>query len=88
MEKKQPTPATSTYGYENQKNLGAMQGIDPNYSYVTGEFDNGDYNWKDIYKSFKDNYDPARKAVKKTREKGVSAEAPPVQDSEVGDPDQ
>ena len=84
MEKKKPQGAASTYGYQE----GGMTGMDEEYSYQTGEFDSGDYSWKDIYKSFKNNYDPARKAQKKSREKGVSAEAPPVKDSEVGDPDQ
>ena len=84
MEQKQPKGAASTYGYQE----GGMPGVDPNYSYVTGEFDNGSYNWKDIYKSFKQNYDPARKAQKKSREKGITAEAPPVKDNQVSDPDQ
>ena len=43
--------AAGTYGYQE----GAMPGVDPTYSYITGEFDSGQYNWKDIYKSFKSN---------------------------------
>ena len=50
MEQKQPKGAASTYGYQE----GPMPGVDPTYSYITGEFDSGQYNWKDIYKSFKE----------------------------------
>lgn len=86
IKKKLPTPASSIYGYETQQNESAMQGIDQNYSYQTGEFDEGDYSWKDIYKSYAENYDPAKKISKKNISQGVTQKAPPI--PEGMEPDQ
>ena len=77
MKKKLPTPASSIYGYETQKNESAMQGIDQNYSYQTGEFDEGDYSWKDIYKSYAENYDPAKKDQQEKYFTGSNPEGTP-----------
>ena len=85
IKKKLPSPASSIYGYKATERS-AMQGIDQNYSYQTGEFDEGDYSWKDIYKSYAENYDPAKKISKKNISQGVTQKAPPI--PEGMEPDQ
>lgn len=75
-EKRGPYNPAAIYGYAVNPQ---MLGVNTDYSYTVGEFDSGDYGWKDIYKSLASGTaESGEKARSKQYESGTSESAPPI----------
>ena len=74
--KRGPYNPAAIYGYAVNPE---MLGVNTDYSYTVGEFDAGDYGWKDIYKSLASSKVEQGEADHAAQmETGTSATAPPV----------
>ena len=80
-QKKQQYNPAEVYGYAVNPQ---MPGVDSSYSYTVGEFDDGNYGWKDIYKSLASKKAEQGEADQsKQMETGTSASAPPVPQEQI-----
>lgn len=75
-QKRGPYNPAAIYGYAVNPE---MLGVNTDYSYTVGEFDSGEYGWKDIYKSLASGTAEQGDAARsKQYESGNSASAPPI----------
>jgi len=75
-QKRGPYNPAAIYGYAVNPE---MLGVNTDYSYTVGEFDSGEYGWKDIYKSLASSTAEQGEAARAEQyESGTSASAPPI----------